>query len=75
MAITNKEIIQNQLNRINRKLSTDFSLTTENDETCYLQSNRQVLFENMECYRSEEQMIEYLAGMEDAIDYFQRQKA
>lgn len=75
MAITNKEIITNQVKRINKKFSATFSVGKDNTgKYLFLQSEKPI-FESMECYRTEEQMIEYLAGMEDAIDYFQRQKA
>lgn len=75
MAITNKEIINNQVKRINKKVSATFIVGKDvTGEYLFLQSDKPI-FENMECYRTEEQMIEYLAGMEDAIDYFQRQKA
>jgi len=70
MAITNKEIIENQLRRINEKCKLDLQLQTGSDNECYLSSNDHVLFSNMECYRSEDEMIEYLCGFEDAIGYF-----
>ena len=74
MAITNKEIITNQVNRINEKVDMEFNLNTdETGEYLFLESERPI-FENMEVYRTEEQMIEYLAGMEDAIDYFIKRK-
>ena len=74
MAITNKEIITNQVKRINEKVSAAFSVGKDNTEKyLFLQSDKPI-FDSMECYRTEEQMIEYLEGMEDAIDYFQKQK-
>ena len=74
MAITNKEVINKKLKRINKKVSMSFNLNANSTgEYLFLQSEKPI-FESMECYRTEEQMIEYLAGMEDAIDYFQKQK-
>lgn len=74
MAITNKEIINNQLKRINEKVDMDFVLEGSDDELFLASSDNNVLFDSMEFYKTEEQMIEYLAGMEDAIDYFIKQK-
>ena len=74
MAITNKEIISNQLKRINEKIDMDFVLEGSDDELFLASSDNNVLFENMEMYRTEDQMFEYLAGLEDAIDYFIKQK-
>lgn len=74
MAITNKEIINNQLKRINEKTDMDFVLEGSGDELFLASSNNNVLFDSMEFYKTEEQMIEYLAGLEDAIDYFIKQK-
>lgn len=74
MAITNKEIISDQLKRINEKTDMDFVLEGSGDELFLASSDNNVLFDSMECYRTEEQMIEYLAGLEDAIDYFIKQK-
>ena len=74
MAITNKEIINNQLKRINEKVDMDFVLEGSDDELFLASSNNNVLFDSMEFYKTEEQMIEYLEGLEDAIDYFIKQK-
>ena len=74
MAITNKEIINNQLKRINEKVDMDFVLEGSGDEIFLASSNNKVLFDSMEFYKTEEQMIEYLEGLEDAIDYFIKQK-
>lgn len=72
--VTNRELLLNMVKRINEKTNMDLSIEGYNDEL-YLVSGNNVLFENMEVYRTEDQMFEYLAGLEDAIDYFQRQKA
>ena len=74
MAITNKEIINNQLKRINEKTDMDFVLEGSDDELFLASSDNNVLFDSMEFYKTEEQMIEYLEGLEDAIDYFIKQK-
>lgn len=74
MAITNKEIISNQLKRINEKVDMDFVLEGSGDELFLASSDNNVLFDSMEFYKTEEQMIEYLEGIEDAIDYFIKQK-
>lgn len=71
--VTNRELLQDKVKRINEKTNMDLSIEGYNDEL-YLASENNVLFENMEVYRTEDQMFEYLAGLEDAIDYFQRQK-
>ena len=72
--VTNKELLLNMVKRINEKTDMDIVLEGSDDEL-FLASADNVLFENMEMYRTEDQMFEYLAGLEDAIDYFQRQKA
>lgn len=73
MAITNKEIISNQLKRINEKANTNLLLRRANGHW-YL--CREVEGNELEPYpfggtktrRTSAQMIEYLAGLEDAID-------
>lgn len=73
MAITNKEIITNQVNRINEKAGTNLLLRKANGHW-YL--CREVNGNELEPYpfsgtktrRTSAQMIEYLAGLEDAID-------
>ena len=68
--VTNKEVINKTLKRINKKVDMAFNLNTDSTgEYLFLQSEKPI-FESMECYRTEEQMIEYLAGIEDAIEYF-----
>lgn len=79
MAITNKEIITNQVRRINEKANTDLLLRRANG-LWYL--CREVNGEELEPYpfsgnetrRTSAQMIEYLAGLEDAIDYYTKQQ-
>ncbi len=73
MAITNKEIITNQVNRINEKAGTNLLLRKANG---YWYLCREVNGNELEPYpfsgtktrRTSAQMIEYLAGLEDAID-------
>lgn len=74
MAITNKELLLNMIKRINEKTDMDFVLEGSGDELFLASSNNNVLFDTMVCYRTGEQMIEYLEGLEDAIDYFIKQK-
>ena len=73
MAITNKEIISNQLKRINEKANTNLILRKANG---YWYLCREVNGNELEPYpfsgtktrRTSAQMIEYLAGLEDALD-------
>lgn len=73
MAITNKEIIEGQLRRINEKAGTNLLLRKANG---YWYLCREVNGNELEPYpfsgtmsrRTSAQMIEYLAGLEDAID-------
>lgn len=74
MAITNKELLLNMIKRINEKTDMDFVLEGSGDELFLASSDNNVLFDSMEFYKTEEQMIEYLEGLEDAIDYFIKQK-
>lgn len=73
MAITNKEIITNQVNRINEKAKTDLRLGRKNG-TWYLYTSSNGTefppypFSHVNTHRNSAQMIEYLAGLEDAID-------
>jgi len=73
MAITNKEIITNQVNRINEKANTDLRLGRKNG-TWYLYTSSNGTefppypFSQVNTHRTSAQMIEYLAGLEDAID-------
>ena len=74
--VTNKELLQQKVQRINEKTKLDLRLSqTDNEGQCFLESNEKVLFDSMECYRSEDEMFEYLSGFEDAIDYFKKQEA
>lgn len=75
MAITNKEIINNQLKRINEKAGSNFQL----ESVCghyYLTEDKSFgkISANF-TQRNSPQMIEYLAGLEDAIDCFTRKEA
>lgn len=73
MAITNKEIISNQLKRINEKANTNLLLRRANGHW-YL--CREVEGNELEPYpfsgtktrRTSAQMIEYLCGIEDALN-------
>lgn len=73
MAITNKEIISNQLKRINEKANTNLLLRKANG---YWYLCREVNGNELEPYpfsgtktrRTSAQMIEYLTGLEDALD-------
>lgn len=66
--ITNKEIINNQLKRINEKAGTNFSL----ENVCgRLYLTKDETFGKISANytaRNSSQMIEYLAGLEDAIN-------
>lgn len=79
MAIINKEIITNQVKRINEKAKTDLRLGRKNG-TWYLYTSSNGTefppypFSQVNTHRTSAQMIEYLAGLEDAINYFHRQK-
>lgn len=74
--ITNREIINNQLKRINEKMRTNFNLHYEDEKCCickfvgksYMQPPYPL--SNDFTYRTEERMIEYLSGVEDATDFF-----
>lgn len=75
MAITNKEIINNQLRRINEKMKTNFVLSESFEYVmiCRVQGEMQMPpypLSNDLTQRTEEQMIEYLAGVEDAVDFY-----
>ncbi len=79
MAITNKEIISNQLKRINEKAKTDLKLKKANGYW-YLcrEVNEYELppepFSASKTRRTSAQMIEYLAGLEDAVDVYTHNK-
>ena len=77
MAITNKEIIRNQLKRINEKVNTDIRLGKSNGTFYLYEMNNGTEFpspfESHTTFRTSAQMIEYLAGLEDAIGYFTKQ--
>ena len=74
--ITNNEIINNQLKRINEKMRTKFSVHYEDDKCCLIietgVSYMQPPFPLNTDFtmRTEEQMIEYLAGVEDAVNFY-----
>lgn len=75
MAITNKEIINKQVERINEKMKTNFSLK-ESCDGYYLcvDKNGYIMppnpLNNDLTIRSSDFMIEYLRGVEDAVDFF-----
>ena len=73
--ITNKEIIENQLRRINEKMKTDFQLKRASGHWYLCRSvNDYELppepLSNTMTRRTAGQMIEYLAGVEDAVDFY-----
>lgn len=73
MAITNKEIITNQVNRINEKAGTNVILRKSNGMwyLCTTENGTEFPpypFSSINTMRTTAQMIEYLAGLEDAID-------
>ena len=74
MAITNLEIIRRQLKRINEKAGTDIQLENFVGTWLLTASPKVREITTITTYRTPEQMIEYLAGFEDAIDYYTKQK-
>lgn len=77
MAMTNKEIITNQVNRINEKTGANitlikksnlYSLCKHGTENVELPTQATEEFGGTMTWRTPLQMIEYLAGIEDAID-------
>ena len=80
MAITNREILQNQVRRIKEKTGSNLELHFTRKFVYLYEEKEEGVFENFafgsaNANRTPAQMIEYLAGLEDAIDYFQKQKA
>lgn len=72
MAITNKELLLNKVKRINEKANKDVRLGKSNG-TFYLYEMHNGTefpspFEWHTTFRTSAQMMEYLAGLEDAID-------
>lgn len=73
--ITNKEIIQNQLKRINAKMKTNIELKRAKGYL-YLCTTKgeyempPLPLSNISTQRTPLQMIEYLAGVEDAVDFY-----
>lgn len=79
MAITNREILQNQVRRIKEKTGSNLELHFTRKFVYLYEVKEEGVFENFafgsaNANRTPAQMIEYLAGLEDAIDYFQKQK-
>lgn len=82
MAITNREIMNNQLKRINDKMNTDYVLKKAQSKgywyLCRVSGEYDMppfpLSGSM-TKRTSAQMIEYLAGVEDATDFFTHTKA
>ena len=75
MAITNKEIINNQLRRINEKTKMKLSIDESGGMFCVCKKNGNKIMppfplSNDITYRTSGFMIEYLAGVEDAVDFF-----
>ena len=67
MAITNKDIINNQLKRINEKLNANIELVQNSGKFTLAETPFPIMF----AARTSSQMIEYLAGLEDAIDFYE----
>ena len=74
--ITNREIINRQLKRINEKMRTNFNLHYEDNKCCIcIFKGKDMMMppyplSNDFTYRTEEMMIEYLSGVEDTTDFF-----
>lgn len=76
MAITNKTIIENQVKRINEMAGTEVVAKRANGYwwVCIDGENGELLppypFSNVLTGRTPSQMIEYLAGVEDAVAHY-----
>ena len=70
MAITNKELLLNMVKRINEKLSSNIELVQKDGKFTLAETPFPITF----AARTSAQMIEYLAGLEDAIDYYATRK-
>ena len=75
MAITNKEIITNQVRRINEKAHTNVVPKKSNGMwyLCTIEDGAvfpPYPFSYVNTMRTAPQMIEYLAGLEDAVNYY-----
>ena len=75
MAISNKEIINNQLKRINEKMRTTFVAHKSNGMWCLcIEYNGMEMppypLSNSTTMRTSSQMIDYLSGVEDAVDFY-----
>ena len=72
--LTNKEIIRNQLERINKKAGTSFKLEIVCGR-CYISEDLSFGKISANCTaHNTEQMIEYLAGLEDGIDCLMKRR-
>lgn len=72
MAITNREILQNQVRRIKKKTGKNLELHYTN-LFCYLYERKddgtlEEAFASSKIARKKSEMMDYLAGLEDAID-------
>ena len=82
--LTNKEIITNQVNRICEKSGAKvtlirkpgglYTLCKSGTENGVMPPQAPEEFCQSMTWRTSSQMIEYLAGLEDAIDFFTKQK-
>lgn len=82
MAITNKEIINAMLKRIKEKTGAKVAVAKKKslytlckagtEGNPYPQAPEE--FTGINTWRTPGEMIEYLAGLEDAIDYYTREK-
>lgn len=73
MAITNREILQNQVRRIKEKTGSNLELHFTRKFVYLYEVKEEGVFENFafgsaNANRTHAQMFEYLAGLEDAID-------
>ena len=73
MAITNREILQNQVRRIKEKTGSNLELHFTRKFVYLYEVKEEGVFENFafgsaNANRTPAQMIEYLAGLEDAVD-------
>ena len=72
--LTDKDIITNQVSRISGKTKTNLSARIINVLWYLYQGENIAPFGSANIGRTADQMIEYLAGLEDAIDYYTKQK-
>ena len=80
MAIKNQQIIERQIERINKMAGTDITMVRSNGYcwVCRKQTDDAFFpplpFSNVLTGRTSAQTIEYLAGLEDAVAYYTKNK-